>query len=533
MLNYKNMMMKKLNNVKIIAIAALLLFFPSCSEEFLDRPPEDSYSVADFYKTDDQVRSSTNHLYSKPWFNFITNVAWGIGELSSGNGRTWDPRNADFGNFAITGEHGTLTQAWESLYAVIAQSNSLINTLPTAVGEDVSVEVTNNAIGEARFVRATAYFYLVRIFGSVPIIADNTEYVLEPVVPRNPEEDVYEFIKRDLMFAMENLDDNTRGSNYDENARVSSGSAKAMLAKIYLYEENYSEAYRLADEVINSGEFKLYGGDAEDGDPSGSYYDLFLTENDNNPESIFALQWSTSGQYAEGNGLQSLFAQAGITGFSDGYSAIGPSLDLQEAYEDQEEDLRYYATIMAPGAEYPDLNDGFTVSENVNHQGTNVGIKKYVVGNAASNGGGGMQSYPNNTYILRYAELLLIHAEAALMGGGSVEEGTESLNKVRRRAGLEDIDNPTIDDVFQERRIELAFEFEFWYDVVRRGPDFAINFLAQTERGTFNNDTTPPTVASETFTPNMDDLLFPYPSNETQNNPALLEAPVPYDFDEE
>lgn len=525
--------MKKLLKTKIVILIAAFLCFPSCSKDFLERPPEDSYSAATFYKTTDQVEAAANHLYSRPWYNFISNVAWAIGELSSGNGRTWDPRNADFDNFAITGEHGTLTQSWESLYAVIAQSNSLINTLPNSVGPDVPQEVINNSLGEARFIRATAYFYLVRIFGSVPIIADNTDYVLEPVVPRNPVEDVYEFIKRDLTFAMENLYDKTRGSNYELNARVSSGSAKAMLAKIYLYEENWSKAYELSNEVINSGEFKLYGGTGVDGDPSGSYYDLFLTANDNNPESIFALQWSTSGQYSEGNALQSLFAQAGITGFSDGWSAIGPSLDLQAAYEDKEKDLRYYATIMDPGAYYPDLNGGYTVSENVDHQGTNVGIKKYVVGNAATNGGGAQQSYPNNTYILRYAELLLIHAEAALNGGGPYEEGVKSLNKVRARAGLEPITNPTLEDVFHERRIELAFEFEFWYDVVRQGPEFAIDFLANTERGTFNDDTTPPTVNSEMYTPTMDDLLFPYPSNETQNNPALLQPPVPYDFSEQ
>lgn len=521
-----------MNKILKIGLMSLILFFAlgSCSDEFLDRPPEDSFNVADFYQTTAQVEASTNALYVRPWFNFITNVAWCIGELSSGNGRTWDPRNADFVNFAITGEHGTLTQAWESLYAVVAQANSVINTLPEAVSADVPQYVVDNAVGEARFIRAVAYFYLVRIFGPIPIIADNNEYVLEPVVPRNFVEDVYEFIKRDLMFAADNCYDKVRGSNYSENAKVSSGSAKAMLAKVFLYEQDYTSAYTLAQEVISSGEFRLFGGDAEDGDPTGSYYDLFLTENDNNPESIFQLQWTTSGQYAEGNGLQSLFAQAGITGFSDGWSAIGPSLDLQDAYEDTDADLRYYATIMAPGSYYPDLNGGYTVSENVDHQGTNVGIKKYVVGMPANNGGGAQQSYPNNTYIMRYGELLLIHAEAALNGGGSASEGIRSFNKVRRRAGLGDVANPTLEDVFRERRIELAFEFEFWYDVTRRGSDFAINFLSNTERGTFNDDTDPPTVNSETYTPNISDMYFPYPTNETQNNPALLDEPVAYDF---
>ncbi|GAA0739617.1 RagB/SusD family nutrient uptake outer membrane protein [Gaetbulibacter jejuensis] len=526
--------MNNMNNLfktKLIVIMAVVLCMPSCSDDFLDRPPEDSYNVAEFYETTEQVNAATNALYVRPWYNFVTNVSWCIGELSSGNGRTWDPRNADFVNFAITGEHGTLTQAWESLYAVVAQANAVINTLPDAAGPSVPQDVVDNAVGEARFIRASAYFYLVRIFGPIPIIADNNEYVLEPVVPRNPESDVYEFIKRDLQFAVDNCYEKIRGANYDANAKVSSGSAKAMLAKVYLYEQNYPMAYQLASEVINSGEFKLYGGDAEDGDPSGSYYDLFLTANDNNPESIFALQWTNTGIYAEGNGVQSLFAPAGVTGFSDGWSAIGPSIDLQEAYEDTEQDLRYYATIMAPGAFYPDLNGGYTVSETIDHQGCNVGVKKYVIGSAASNGGGASQSYPNNTYVLRYGELLLIHAEAALNGGGSTTEGINSFNKIRRRAGLDEIANPTLEDVFKERRIELAFEMEFWYDVVRQGPDFALNFLSNTERGTFNDDTSPPTINSETFPASMDDLLFPYPSNEIQNNPALLEAPVPYEFE--
>lgn len=506
------------SKVLLLVVLSTLLLFPSCSEEFLDRPPEDSYNVDDFYQTERQVETAANHLYSRPWFNFISNVSWGIGELSSGNARTWDPRNADFSNFAITGEHNTLTQAWESLYAVIAQSNSVINTLPVAVNPEISETVVNNSIAEARFIRATSYFYLVRIFGSVPIIANNTEYVLQPVVPRNPVEDVYEFIKRDLQFAVDNLNDRTMGTEV-QPGRVSSNSAKAMLAKIYLYEENYSMAFQLSGEVINSGEFELLE----------EYNDLFLEQNDNNPETIFALQWDNTGRYAEGNAIQSYYANAGVTGFSDGWAAIGPSIDLQEAYEDDDE--RYYATIMEPDAFYPNINGGYTVPETINHQGTNVGIKKYVIGNPTT--GGGPQSYPNNTYILRYAELLLIHAEAAIMGGGSTSEGVDSFNMVRERAGLDPIDNPTMDDIFQERRIELALEMEFWYDVVRRGPEFAIPFLAGTERAAYDNSTTPPTYESETYTPSVDDLLFPYPSSETQSNPALLEAPVPYNFDDQ
>ena len=509
-------MMKKISNTKKVLVLAALsaaLVFPSCSADFLERSPEDSYNVDDFYQTDAEVEAAANHLYSRPWFAFVSNVSWGIGELASGNARTWDARNSEFQTFAITGEHGTLTQAWESLYAVIAQANSVINTLPEKVGPEVSQEIIDNSIGEARMIRATAYFYLVRIFGSVPILEDNTKYVLEPVVPRNRVEDIYEFIRRDLEFAVDNLHDRTQSSLY-QVGRVDSNSAKAMLAKIHLYQENWAQAYQLSNEVITSGAFSLM----ED------YNDLFLVQNDNNVESVFALQWSDSGVWSEGNALQSFYGSSGISGFADGWSAMGPSISLQNAYEDDDE--RFYGTIMAPGAHYPNLNGGYTVPENINFQGTNVGIKKYVVGRV----GGAMQSYPNNTYIMRYAEVLLIKAEAAIMGGGPVEEGLQALNAVRDRAGLDDLDSYTIEDVFQERRVELALEGEFWYDVVRRGPEFAIPFLADQEKGTFDNSTTPPTVASEKFTPTTDDLLFPYPSNEVQNNPALLDPPVPFDF---
>lgn len=520
-----------MNKLKYIILAAFTLTVFSCKEDFLERPPEDSFNVADFYKTNSEVESSTISLYLRPWFEFITSSSWVIGELSSGNAFTFDGRNADFVNFAVNGNHENVDKAWNSLYAVIAQSNALINALPVSVGTDVDQEVIDNALGEARMIRATAYFYLVRIFGSVPIIEDNTEAIQQLELARNPVADVYRFIIRDLEFAVDNCRERIRStSSYDLNARVSSGSAKALLAKVHLYQQNYAEAYTLASEVIASGEFKLFGGDAADGDPNGSYYGLFMLENDNNPESIFALQWGSSGNFAEGNGLQSLFAQSGITGFSDGWSAAGPSLDLQNAYEDQAADTRFYSTIQSPGNFYPDLNGGFTVPATIDFHNTDAGIKKYVIGG----GSGTQQSYPNNTYILRYADLLLVHAEAAIMGGGDLASGIVSLNKVRRRAGLTDLTTPTMDDVFRERRVELAFEFEFWYDIVRRhgiaGFD-ALDFLSNTERGYYTNEV-PIEVVSQNFTASEDDLLFPYPITEVQDNPGLLQEPVPYDFGE-
>src|SRR5690606_1882619 len=411
------MMKNNLFKVKLLSMAIIFLAIGACGDDFLDRPPEDSYNAAEFYKTTEQVQASTNALYSRPWFDYVSNVAWTIGELAGGTGRTNDPRNQDFDNFAITGEHNTLGQAWTSLYAVVAQSNAVINAVPAAASGVVSDAVINNAVGEARAMRAISFFHLVRIFGPVPIVEDNTELVDEASIPRNTVEHIYRFIREDLQYAIDNIT-NTKAT---APGRISSNGAKAMLAKVELTVRDYAEAYRLSSEVIESDEFNLLD----------SYYDLFLTENDNNAESIIALQWTGSGEYAEGNAVQSLYALSGITGFSDGWSAIGSSQDLQDAYEDTDVDERYYATIMEPGVVYPDLNGGYTVPEDANAQGTLRAIKKYVVGNPANIGGGAQQSYPNNTYLLRYADVLLIHAESIIMGGGgSPADAEESINKV-------------------------------------------------------------------------------------------------------
>ena len=527
------MMKNNLIKVKLLSMAIIFLAIGACGDDFLDRPPEDSYNAAEFYKTPEQVQASTNALYSRPWYDFVSNVSWCIGDLAAGTGRTWDPRNQDFDNFAITGQHNTLGQAWTSLYAVIAQSNAVINAVPEAATGIVSNELINNAVGEARAMRSIAYFYLVRIFGAVPIIEDNTLYVDQASIPRNRVSDVYRFMIEDLEYAIENIT-YTKGT---APGRISSNGAKAMLAKVYLTAASaiddpngYTNAYTYSDEVINSNEFKLLGGTGADG-TAGSYMDLFITANDNNPESIIALQWTGSGEYAEGNGVQSLYALSGITGFSDGWSAIGPSIDLQEEYEDQDMDERYHATIMDPGAFYEEINGGYTVPDNANAQGTLKAIKKYVVGNPSTIGGGAQQSYPNNTYILRYADVLLIHAESIIKGGGgTIADATEDVNKIRNRAGLPDLPGAaTFDDVFHERKIEFALEMEHWYDVIRLDTADALEYLSNVERGTYDESQDPPVVDSKMVTvTDPAKLLFPYPTNETINNPALLSDPVPY-----
>lgn len=255
--------MKTIQYLKIGSIALSLLaagLVTSCSNEFTDRPSEDSIGVDNYYQTDEQVQSATEALYYKTWFQFNNKFFYAISEVGSGNMYTNSSDVNAMRNFSLNSSDSELYNGWTSLWANVAQANFLINNLQDRAGESVSQSIINNAIGEAYFLRATAYFYLVRLWGPVPIITNNLENVSSPQMNTNRVEDIYELINRDYTKAIELLDSKVRGSNYSDNEKVSKGSAKAMLAKVYLYQKDYTQARQLAEEVINSGEFHLLGG---------------------------------------------------------------------------------------------------------------------------------------------------------------------------------------------------------------------------------------------------------------------------------
>lgn len=510
--------MKYIKYPLALVTCLLVLVLGSCSKEFLDRPPEDSSALDNFYNNEAEITGNLNALYGSVWFNFNTKAMWSISELASGNGRTWSGDVVNFGNFTVSGDNAVLTEGYGALWSVVAQSNAIINNLPDRVGEGVSQEAVDNALGEAKFMRGLAYFYLVRIWGPVPIIENNLDHVYSPEVPTNRVEDIYEFIERDLEFAVDNLYSGARSNT----GHVSSNGAKALKAKVHLYQEEYDVARQLSLEVINSGEFRLLD----------DYADLFLTENNNNEESIVALQWTDAG-YGTGNAMQAAFAiSTNITGTGDGWSQLGPTIDLQEAFEPGDE--RRPATIMLAGDHYPSIlssEGGYTVPEDVSSQGTRAGVKKYVVGTPDDNGGRGrMQGAVNNTYIMRHADVLLIYAEAVLGNSESTSDQSalDAFNSVRQRAGLGILPAITMDDILQERRVEFAIEGEYWFDLGRIDRNWAIEIMSNQERGTYSNDGSE--IFSENYTPTDEDFTMPFPSVDVALNPLLLEDPVPYEF---
>src|SRR6195952_5131810 len=228
----------------LVAVAAA-----GCKKDFFNRPPEDKSTVGTYYQTVDQVKSSTNILYAAPWFGFNGKAFLAIGDLQSGNARCGAGTDGEFDSFRnFTEGNATLAvqSTWNSLFTVVAQSNALLNNLATAAPASVPPAVVNNALGEAHLMRAAAYFYLVRLFGNVPIITNPTNFVSNfQTVPVNPVADVYKFMTLDLQFAEANCAQGVAGTGH-----ASSGSASALLAKVYLYMQDYANAKKEAEKEI-------------------------------------------------------------------------------------------------------------------------------------------------------------------------------------------------------------------------------------------------------------------------------------------
>jgi hypothetical protein len=476
-----------------------------------------------------------------------------MGDLQSGNAACFAGTDGSFDAFRSLSEGNatqTVESAWNALYTVIAQSNELLINLPGAAGA-VPAATVNNALGEARLMRGLAYFYLVRIFGNIPLITNPTSSSANfASVPVNPVTDVYKFIVMDLAFAEANC---TPGVAHTGHG--SSASASGLLAKVYLYEQKYDSARVEAEKAINSGEFGLVGLDAP-----GTFTSMFELAGNNCKESMIALQWTSSSGYGYGNQLQSVIAANGtITGTGDGYGELGPSWDLQDAFKADGDVIRRHATIMLAGDVYPEITQsagGYTVPLNINAQGVHAGMKKYVVGTPTDNNNlAAKQATSNNTYLLRYADVYLIEAEAIMGKAAGTAAGSgipmsytstdatvlKYVNLVRQRAGVPPLTSVTYTQLINERRLEFAIEGDYWYDLQRidgfggAHHPAAIAIISAQNRGNSSGAGTAPnytdwTRNTYTVTPTDAQFICPIPSTESIADPALLQPPVPYKF---
>src|SRR5690606_14920986 len=491
--------MKTYINFRKIAAAAFLFGGTiACSPDFLDRPPLDAIVDANFYQNDEQILAATAPLYNIVWFAYNDKASHGIGDARGGilTSGSYQLENVRFNTTGETPENGS---AWRAFYNVVAQSNSLINNIETFAGEAVSAARKNHGLAEGRFMRGLAYSYLVQNYGAVPIITNNTTLLQDTTLTRHTEASVWDFIIKDFRFAAENLPEQSV-----QNGRLNKWSAEGMLAKMYLTRAGLSgtrdrndldsAAYYAKRVIDNSGASLL-----------DNYEDLFKTANNNNVETLAALQWvynaGQAGQWGAQNSVQAFLAFGSeITGFGDGWGGdIGASKWMLDLYDDLVFDERRKASFMFPGDHYSYITQvppGGSAQQlrvparsidGSREYNTRAWVKKYVVGRPEDNDGKVVQQGTEiNTYILRLADVYLIYAEAIL--DVNPAEALTYLNLVRARAGINAKTTITWEDIFYERILEFAREGQAWYEFTRLhyyDPEKAYQILSNQDRGTF------------------------------------------------
>lgn len=520
--------------LKIICVLFAVFFAVSCQNDFLDRPSLSEISTENFYKTKGELRLATAALYGgRVWAQWNNLAYLPLGDILSGN-LILVYQGADLvqlNTFTLSGSNPRLIAGWNSLYIIVGHCNTTIKAIIENTPATVSEADKNAAIAEARFIRAMAYYHLVMLWGEVPIIEDNSKLIESPLVNKNKIADGYRFIAEDLIFAAENLPET------DEKGRVTSWSAKGMLSKVYLTmaglgqsgadrkQEYLDLAIIYAKDVLeNSGLVLL-----------PSYKDLFRTQFNDNPESLFALQWSATTGWMEGNQLLTYSPSDEINPQrSSAWGSPSPSYDLYLAFIPQDS-IRRKASIMITGDYYAELNaagGGFTA--------TMPGMKKHITGNEVDNNTPAMSPFGSieHNALLRLADVYLIYAEAILGNNASTTDADALLyfNKVRERAGVDPVTVLNLDVILNERRVELACEGQYWYDLVRLSyynPIKALDRINNQKRVVFeyNKDTeiaTPKDPIAIIAPATVASFTLQLPASEIVINPKLNDESVPY-----
>jgi starch-binding outer membrane protein, SusD/RagB family len=530
MLKYKRTPMKKAYLI-LVTVAAITA---SCKKSYIERASLDGTTLTNYYNSAEEVRTLTSTLYGLPWSGYENRAMDVVGDVMSGNEWT-GPGNADdypFLNFSLASTAVRLADAWKVFYKINGWTSEYMKALELKKASGGNVSFLDPAIAECHFFRGTIYFYIARIWGDAPIVTDPGGTALSGNfnIPRYIKSDVFKFALNELKMAEAGLPETD-----PVPGRVTKYSAKGMMAKLYLQTKNYDSAKIKALEVINSQKFDLVA----------DYAGMFNSSaNNNNRESLFAIQHQlTQNPWGSGNQKNPDRGPGNLqTSEANMWELYIPSMSIRNAFESGDirrpgsmmehgwQKLQWkpqgsvaaYNTFMSGGYKYDTIR---TVGDGGQKNSTRANIAKYVVGPGAAFGGEkviGMNT-AINTMILRYADILLIYAEAILGTGGSTADAAalSAFNKVRTRAGLLAKTSITLDDILKERRVEFAFEGDYWFDLQRAGFAKAKTIIEAQNRGTADFP-----MYITNFSQSM--LYLPIPAGEVIQDPALAEPPVPY-----
>lgn len=474
--------------MKYIILVAVGLTLHSCDDEFLNPLPESAIVVDAFFKTDDDVLAGIIGIYDAiQGVNENTNTSlissnrgiqfeYMLTEMRSDNTRsqTTEGSKADFHRYLADANNVQSEDYYASMYDIIFRANNVLNFIDVADASNQSLYTA-----EAKFLRAYAYLNLVRLFGDVPLATSVVgPQEKEILFTRVPAAEVYAQIASDLQEAMGVLDNSSK-------SRASKAAAQGLLARAYLSQESpdYAGAQQLCEAIMSSGDFSL----------QENFNDVFY--NELNDEIIFAIQYEL-GNTLESQSFSSEFTSTFRQGREDGLNMVNDNLKVDfELYGGNRTEVSYitFGTRTEVTKFLPEGSDLSSIPPSYGPSPRDAG---------------------NDWIVLRYADVLLMHAEAILAGGNQTSDGgaIDSYMQVRERAGFDPAaDRPsalTKDALLVERRVELAFENHRFYDLLRFGVADAVLSAHAVEMGYSSYDARK--------------LLLPIPAREINLSGGLL-----------
>jgi starch-binding outer membrane protein, SusD/RagB family len=472
--------MKKIIIKKGSFILLAVLVLAGCSKKFLDVPPQGQTTEVLALTDPDAAGKLVGGVYNTLYFGgfdkttvgFLWQLTNDVASDDADKGSTPGDFNSgglgDIDNFVHTPTNFIFNNIWSGHFNGIISANKAIEILGKST---IDAAAKNRLLGEARFLRGLYYFNLVRFFGGVPKITTvplPSEGTSDALNTRATAAEIYAVIIDDLQFAADNLP--LKGDAATQTGRATKGAAQAYLAKVYLYQKNWTKVLELTNAVITSNKYSLV-----------SDYNLIFREKavggqggTNNSESIFEVQ---TGINAGENAVSPLFSNGqgprGRGGWNDlGFGFNTPTTDLSGFYEAG--DTRRNGTIIfinptapAPGSTGTVLWDGFRIPSKDSVENDRYSYKAYHSTIAESPQiTNNKDTKPKNIRLMRYAEVLLMYAEASAMAGSG--DGVNKLNAVRARANLP-VTTLSQANVWKERRTELAMEADRFFDLVRQG----------------------------------------------------------------
>lgn len=481
--------MKKKYIYKTFNVLLVTLFMLNIScENLLEETPETFLSEANFYNTESDAIAAVNGIYQRltsdrDLYPRLIPVIFTIpDDITYGRVRT------DFDFYSLSPENNFISGFYNQTWKCINDCNTAIAKIPEIEGNK---NVLNRLVGEAKFIRALMYFYLVRGFGGVPVLTKPSTGGDDFNVSRNTVDEVYAQIIKDLQEAEPDLWDSYSGNDL---GRPTKYSALALLGKVFLQQKDWDNAETKLAEVINSNQFKLLP----------DFKDLWFFTNDYHEERVFAINHTRD---VNPSFTYSFFGsrETGVRNPYGGWGQANPEEEFVNSWDTT--DYRYQWTIRDKDINGNPLEQRFLLPV---HKYTVVIGDNYTVFNNSS------LDYP----VIRYADVILMYAEA-LNEQNRVEEARSYINMIRERArgglnGEENRPNPAdipsglsksemAQVIMDERKWELAFEGHRWFDLVRKGK-FA-EVMAQQGKTVSN------------------DYLWPIPQADIDANPNLEQNP--------